>query len=368
MIPLRLQAHSSGEQPFVMRLNAEARAFSLDREGTRTPFDGDLISASETSSRYAGPEGEVEVFGASPDEIDGDILLVLPGGRSAQRLIRATSPHNTFLVTERCDQLCLMCSQPPKRHHTDLLPFFEAASLLAPEGLTLGISGGEPLLYKDALFPFIQRVLDERSDLSFHILTNGQHIEESDLAVLRAIPRDRVLWGIPLYASEVETHDRIVGKSGAFRTLMSTLPIFARAGASIELRTVVMRENAENLPRLAGFASTHLPFISRWALMQLENIGFGRQNWDALFFDNSVSFEPIAEALNVARARGLDASLYNFPRCTVPPAYRELAPSTISDWKRRYLDECDGCSERAMCGGFFEWYPDRRGFSKLTRL
>jgi len=368
MIPLRLQANSTTDLPFVMRLNAEARAFQLDLEGQRTPFDGDLIRVSADGASYLGPQGAVEIQGATPDEIDGDVLLVLPGGRAAQRLIRANSPHNTFLVTERCDQLCLMCSQPPKQHHTDMLPFFEAAALLAPKGVTLGISGGEPLLYKTALLPLMQRVLKERTDLTFHVLTNGQHLEENDLAELGELPRDRVLWGIPLYTADAQTHDRIVGKAGAFDRLMETLPIFCRAGAAIELRTVVMGENARLLPALANFITTHLPFVSSWALMQLENIGYGRQNWDDLFFDSSVSFAPVAEALNIARGRGFDAVLYNFPRCTVPAAYRDQAPSTISDWKRRYLDECEECSQRALCGGFFEWYPEDRGFQRLGRL
>jgi hypothetical protein len=58
-------------------------------------------------------------------------------------------------------------------------------------------------------------------------------------------------------------------------------------------------------------------------------------------------------------------SLYNFPICTVPAAYRAFAVSSISDWKRRYLATCDGCGLRDRCGGFFEWYPEGHGFSKV---
>lgn len=367
MIPLRLAASSSKAEPFVMRLNAEARAFKLDVQGARTPFDGDLISANEQGATYLSPQGEVFISGTTPDEMDGDVLLVLPGGRSAQRLIRAASPHNTFLITERCDQLCVMCSQPPKHHHTDLLPFFEAAALLAPVGMTIGISGGEPLLFKGELLPLMQRVLTARPDLGFHVLSNGQHMEEGDLTQLAGF-RDRVLWGIPLYAADADLHDRIVGKAGAFARLMETLPIFLRAGAQVELRTVVINDNVDHLPQLAQFVTTHLPFITRWALMQLENIGFGRQNWDRLFCDTSLSFKPLAMVLDLAQARGLDTLLFNFPRCTVPQPYRNRAPSSISDWKRRYLAECSGCNERTLCGGFFEWYPEHRGFKRLAHL
>lgn len=365
MIPLRLQSRSQAEHPFVIRLNSEARSFRLDQEGQRTPFDADLVLATSDGIAYTGREGSVELVGVTPEDVDGDVLLVQPGGRSAHRLVRAASPHNTFLVTERCDQLCVMCSQPPKRHHVDMFPFFEAAALLAPRGMTIGLSGGEPMLFKAALLAFMERVLEERPDLAFHVLTNGQHIDAEDMSAIAGLPRDRVLWGIPLYADGPALHDRIVGKEGAFERLMETFPILCRAGVSIELRTVVTTANAPSLPSLARFVSTHLPFVNTWALMQLENIGYGRQNWGELFLDNSVAFNPIGEALDIARSRGVNAVLYNFPRCTVPAAYRNLAPSTISDWKRRYLSECEGCSEMDACGGFFEWYPEGRGFKRL---
>src|SRR5690606_40913863 len=60
----------------------------------------------------------------------------------------ADSRHNTLLVTERCDQLSVMCSQPPKKQHTDLFPLLKQACLLAPKGATIGFSGGEPTLYQ----------------------------------------------------------------------------------------------------------------------------------------------------------------------------------------------------------------------------
>ncbi|MDF2811335.1 MAG: radical superfamily protein [Microvirga sp.] len=350
-----------------MRLNAEARGYDLDGSGRRTSFDGDLVDAVNNRLTYQGPQGTLVLEGARAEDVDGDVVLVLPAGRPAQRLIRAASQHNTFLITERCDQLCLMCSQPPKRHHTDLLPFFEAAALLAPEGLTIGLSGGEPLLFKADLFPMMRRVLKQRPDLRFHVLSNAQHVEDDDLEMLAAM-REQVLWGIPIYAPDAATHDRIVGKHGAFAQLMDTLPVFARAGAAIELRTVILADNAERLPQLANFVAAHLPFVDRWALMQLENIGFGRLNWDRIFFDHSTAFASIAAALDIARARHVAAVLYNFPRCTVPLPYRDRAPATISDWKRRYLTECSDCTERDACSGFFEWNPEERGFQRLARI
>lgn len=299
------------------------------------------------------------------EDLDGDVILILPGQASAHRLVRSKSDHNTFLITERCDQLCVMCSQPPKKHHTDLFEQFTLAACLAPPGAMLGISGGKPLLFKKQLFRMIESVGTERPDVRFHILTNGQHFEPSDVPFLRAVGMDRILWGVPLYSSSADQHDPIVGKVGAFDGLRKGLGILMQANASVELRTVILKQNVDGLEKLANYVVTRLGFISVWALMQLERIGYGRMNWSTSFVDTSLRFGPVATAIDIATARGLDVSLYNFPLCSLPSEYRSLAPSTISDWKRKYLDFCDGCAVRSTCGGFFEWYNHNEGFGGL---
>ena len=88
-------------------------------------------------------------------------------------------------------------------------------------------------------------------------------------------------------------------------------------------------------------------------------------NWDRLFYDN--------EGLRIGRGgdrhrKGTRAQCgpLQFPslhRAGLLP--RLFAQASISDWKRRYLELCDDCELKAGCGGFFEWYPEERGFSRL---
>lgn len=362
MIPLRLAAEAPNHhEPFVVRVNS-------DFGNRTTTHDAHLTESDDGWLTFDGLSGPFRLSGVDPLEVDGDILLVVPGRGVANRLVRSNSRHNTLLVTERCDQLCVMCSQPPKDYHIDLFGHFETACLLSPEGATIGLSGGEPTLYKAELLSMIGRVLADRPDLHFHILTNAQHFVEADIADLQAFPHGSVVWGVPLYSDQPAVHDQIVGKQGAHKRLLQGLAILARSGASIELRTVLMSANAAHLAGLARFVVTHTPFISCWAIMQLENIGYARRDWPALFFDSSVDFHPVADAIDLVRASRVPIFLYNFPLCTVPPEYRKLAPSTISDWKRRYLALCESCQARNSCGGFFEWYPEAKGFTNLAAL
>lgn len=359
MIPLRHRVVvARAAEPFVVKLSTEPSVGSRSNVAVMREYR-------DAGAVFDSDFGEFWIDGFEPNEGAGDVLLVLPRESTAHRLIRAKSPHNTLLVTERCDQLCVMCSQPPKRHHVDIFDHLTKAALLAPQGATLGISGGEPLLYKEELFEMLRRILTARRDLSFHVLTNAQFIADEDHKQLLGLPQEQLLWGVPLYSPIAEHHDELVGKSGAFDRLLHSFNILGKAGCAIELRTVVMKPNISVLPLLATVISRKLPFIVTWAIMQLENIGYGRMNWGKLFLDTSEDFSLVARALNIARGRGVSVSLYNFPLCTIPAGYREFAPSTISDWKRKYLPSCSDCSLRNSCGGFFEWYVPDKGFGRV---
>src|SRR3546814_13804026 len=92
--------------------------------------------------------------------------------------------------------------------------------------------------------------------------------------------------------------------------------------------------------------------------MKLEKIGFARQRWNDLRVDHASDFSTIAAALDHALLDDVPVRLFNFPLCTVPEAYRALAVPSISDWKRKYVPPCAGCSDRAGFSGFFEWHHD----------
>jgi His-Xaa-Ser system radical SAM maturase HxsC len=351
VIPLKLRAMSEASAAHVVRLrNEKDQRFD-------EAHDAILIEENASTALYSSFAGLLQIEGISAEELNGDVLLVDPINFRIDRLVRANSDHNTLLVTERCDQLCVMCSQPPKKTHVDRFDALTQAALLAPSNSVIGITGGEPTLYKSALLRMISRVLTDRPDVRLHVLTNAQHFEHSDVELLASPGFERVQWGIPLYAGDAKLHDQIVGKEGAFERLQQSFVYLMRAGANVELRTVLLMTNVDELPHLAKYVVNRLSFVNTWSIMQLENIGFARARWSKLYVDHSTRFDEVAEALQFAILHGVRARLFNFARCTVPQAFREYAVPSISDWKRRYAKACEQCSERDRCCGFFEWHP-----------
>jgi His-Xaa-Ser system radical SAM maturase HxsC len=288
-----------------------------------------------------------------------DVILVDPDAGRIERLLRRGSEHNTLLVTERCDQLCVMCSQPPKKSHDDRFALLEQACLLAEHGSLIGISGGEPTLFKPQLLTMLDAVLSSRPDLNFHILSNGQHFSADDIGCLSEEHFRRVAWGIPLYASSSSLHDRIVAKAGAFERLLESFDYLLQSAARIELRTVLMRDNLGQLPDLARYVSINLPFVEQWSIMGLEHVGFAKSRWESLYVDVRHDFEPFEVALDQAHLRGIQAKVFNIPLCHLPAEFRHFAVASISDWKRRYAPRCDDCRVKSDCSGFFEWHPEK---------
>lgn len=364
MIPLtlKLDRYKGPDEPFALRVEG----------GITPPFARGIGSLEEGSHggvavRFEGGSFRLETARLAPGELSGDVLLVFPVQRRAMRLIRHQSDSNTILLTEECDQRCVMCSQPPRPLRHDYFELYRQAVELAPAEAVVGISGGEPTLLKAALFDWLHALKAARPDVSYHVLTNGQHLDEEDLPAIRNL-RDVVLWGVPLYAPDPALHDELVGKEGAYTRVLQTLDLLGQAGAMVELRTVVMQPNLAVIPRLASFVATHLRWIAWWAIMQIECRGYARLHWDSLFVDTSRQFAPIAAAIRIAKIAELHVSLFNFPRCTVPPEYRSHTERSISDWKRRFLPVCEQCTQQAACAGFFQWHPADHGFEGLTAL
>ena len=368
MINLRVRGEFDGDEaPFVVKLEKLVNAQGLKRKA----YYPEEMAVREDGALQCELRGRsFTLFPAADQNLDGDIVLCHPRQGIAERLIRRGSRHNTILFTERCDQLCVMCSQPPKnKDYTWLFEYYSEAILLADQGVTVGISGGEPTLYLDSLLKILEEAADQRPDLDFHILSNAQHFRAEHLERLARLHKKvRIVWGVPLYSHSARTHDEIVGKKGAYDPLLKNLYLLAQSGANIELRTVLTAKNVGDLPALSNFIRKNLAFISHWAIMAMEPIGYAKANRDALYFDHSAFPEPLIAALSLAELSGVAGQLFNFPRCTIPESHRRFCTDSISDWKKKYLDVCDGCSERESCCGFFEWYSDDWSWSGVRPL
>ena len=286
----------------------------------------------------------------------GDIIHVPENGRRVTVLWKNSARHNSLLLTEQCDNYCLMCSQPPKdREDSWLFDRARKVISLLPEGArAISLTGGEPTLHADALIGLLEHCKQVAPGLSVHLLSNGRRFADPEFTRrYAAVGLADVMVGIPVYAPEPGLHDFIVQAVGAFDETVHGILNLASFGQAVEIRVVVQRHTVPVLTGLAAFIVRNLPFVAQVALMGLEMTGLARPNSPLVWADPADYQRELAEAVDILAAAGITTRIYNHQLCVLDRSLWPYAVRSISDWKNDYLDICRPCSVRDACGGVF---------------
>ena len=87
--------------------------------------------------------------------------------------------------------------------------------------------------------------------------------------------------------------------------------------------------------------------------MGLEMTGNSAKNKDLVWLPYDEMFNKAENASKFLISNGVDVQIYNFPLCSVSPAYWDICEKSISDYKIEYSVECQKCDLKAICGGVF---------------
>jgi His-Xaa-Ser system radical SAM maturase HxsC len=284
-----------------------------------------------------------------------DVVKISEDGH-IRTLFRSSSNHNSILLTEQCDNYCLMCSQPPKDHDDSWI--LEEVSKLIPliprDSQSLGITGGEPTIFGEGFINIIKLIKNWLPYTSLHILSNGRKFSDPVFSQKYAeISHPNMMVGIPVYSDDPARHDYVVQAKGAFDETIRGILNLKKLGQRVELRVVIHKQTYERLPYLAEFIARNLLFVDHVALMGLEMMGFTRANLDSLWIDPITYKDYLSDAVNILRSYGINVSVYNHQLCLVNKDIEPAYVKSISDWKNEFLPECNNCSRINDCGGFF---------------
>jgi His-Xaa-Ser system radical SAM maturase HxsC len=288
--------------------------------------------------------------------VPGDVIRLNPRESAVNVLYRSGSRHNTILVTEQCDNYCLMCSQPPKRMDDAWFidDAFKVVSLLPTDTTDLGFSGGEPTLHGQRFVDLLRHVRDTLPTCAVDVLSNGRRFSDDAFArAYGAVLHPDLVTGIPLYSDDPARHDYVVQAIGAFDQTVRGIINLKRAGGRIQLRIVLHQQTIDRLVSTCRFIARNLLFVDQVALMGLEMMGFARANLDRLWVDPHSYRDTLSEAVALLNAYRIPCRVFNHPLCTVNPDVEMNYARSISDWKNEYLPACEPCTRKEECGGFF---------------
>jgi His-Xaa-Ser system radical SAM maturase HxsC len=287
---------------------------------------------------------------------EGDILGFHPGSKRFRTLYRRSSAHNSFLVTERCNHYCLMCSQPPRDVDDSwiLREIRAALPLVDIHTRSLGFTGGEPLLDWRDFITVLSDCRDLLPQTAIHVLSNGRAFASTKVvAAWAGIQHPNLTVGIPIYSAVDTVHDYVVQAKGAFDETVLGILKLKNSGQRVEVRVVLHAITAPRIVATCQWLARNLPFVDHVALMGLENTGFAIANDELLWIDPMDYREQLAEAVHILAASKVRVSVYNLQRCVLARSVWPYAAQSISDWKNAFVTECDRCDEKPRCSGFF---------------
>ena len=284
---------------------------------------------------------------------EGDIVTIEPNG-TINIVFDINSHHNAIFITEKCNSNCIMCPQPPVKHEDDKFNLnLKYISLIVKNTESLGITGGEPTLIGDKLFDILRAIHKRIPKVTINLLTNGIKFENYEYAKRFALSiRQNIIVDIPLYSDIDTIHNNIVRTKTFYKTIKGIYNL-AKFNIKIGIRIVVHKINYKRLPEIAEYIYSNFPFAYHITFMQMEPVGYAKDNIDSLWIDPVDYNKELEKAVLNLYYRDMQVSIYNTQLCILPESIRQFAVQSISDWKNIYIDECEECIMKEQCPGFF---------------
>lgn len=144
------------------------------------------------------------------------------------------------------------------------------SNLVAANFRDICFAGGDPLLRKDigVLVLFAKSI-----GLNVEVQTNSEIALDVGTEFLRNID----LFGFSIDGANAATHDAMRGKSGNFDRVFAFMDIAERLGIRFIVRTVVTRQNTENIIGI-GEKIRYYRSLVKWCLVEFSEVGDGYKN------------------------------------------------------------------------------------------
>jgi len=289
---------------------------------------------------------------------DGDIILIDKNGLITF-LFENEENFNPILVTERCNANCIACPQPKVQNEDDKSQLnFKLISLINKDAKTVGITGGEPTLLGRKFLLLLEQIKAQLPKTNILLLSNGIRFSDYEFTrKLYLLDLQNLQIDIPLFSDIDSLHDEIM-QTKCFYNIISGLYNLAKFNFKIGLRVVILKMNYQRLYQIAEFIYRNFPFVYHIAFIQMEVIGLERKNIDKVWINPLDFSKELERAVNYLYNRKMRVSIYNSQLCLLPKSIWRFALSSISSWKRIYLDICEDCDIKDQCGGLFESSTD----------
>lgn len=288
----------------------------------------------------------------------GDVVEINTERNSMKVLYKNGSFESIILVTNQCNNNCIMCPDPDSirqtRNNQDINKLKTLIKLMDSRCNFICITGGEPTLLKKDLFILLNECRNKFNNAEFLMLTNGRafYYENYTKEFINHSPTNIIL-GIPIHSYKEEVHDSITRAAGSFKETCIGINNLLKYKQLVEIRIVINKYNYKDLTKIAKKIVENYKDCYRVNFMAMEILGNALVNLEDVWVDFQEFKYELEKACMILLSNGIRAYIYNMPLCYVDKKLWPITKKSITNYKVRFGEECDGCREREKCGGFF---------------
>ena len=274
-------------------------------------------------------------------------------------------------VVRHCNQYCRFCSNPATGWMLDLPTAQRQIDDFVERGyFGIILTGGEPSLSE--LIPEISRYATGRG-LHVRMITNGSRIAREGVAA-SYVEAGLRHFHVSIHSCREELEDWLTGVKGSFALAMQALEQLGRAGAEVNINTVINRFNADHLDENVRHFVARFPFIRHFVWNNLDpSMGRAETNRDTAH--RLADFElSLARDMRFLHRTGRTFRVERVPLCYMTE-FADCSTETRkivkgeerivhflddkgtvrqTDFRHPKAEVCAHCSLDEICGGLFE--------------
>lgn len=274
-------------------------------------------------------------------------------------------------LTMACNARCLFCNVPIENYNGGILGEEDISRalqhLVEEKARTITISGGEPTIAKTHLLELVRRSRDRGIEF-VDLQTNAMLIDDEYALELAEAGVTSAF--VPLLSHLPETHDHLMGVTGAYAGCLAGIDALLGAGIDVRLNPVTVKQTETLVPDYVDFVSRRFPSIHFVSLSVMQPHGRAADNL-ALLPHYSRLRPAIAQARRLATLRGIE--MVN-PYCGVPicigwsdalekcveavqAVEARVQPMGLRNrGNKSHGEPCRKCAFRSLCGGAWHAY------------
>ena len=289
--------------------------------------------------------------------INYDVIEMLGNG-VIRILYRDDSNDNAIVVTNQCNSNCIMCPDSDVVRNTKENPsikkILEHIKCIPDDTEHITITGGEVGILKEDFIKVLETCKTYLPNTEFLVLTNGRVFSVGNYTEkISKVTPNNIRFAIPIYASQSKLHDEITRVQGSFKQALTGIYNLINKNIDVEIRIVVLKKNYNELENIAKFIVENIPQVKMVNIMALEMTGNAFKNKEKVWINFSDVNDYLYKACMKLIENGIVTNLYNFPLCCIDERLYSISRKSITDYKIRYKEQCEGCTSQDWCGGFF---------------